>query len=81
MNIVIHPVGCIPVCVPQTQWQVRCIIWILLLSRKAKATNLDTQVTERLYICIYVYISITVNYGHLVRVLGIVPVATYSYGQ
>ena len=44
-----------------------------------EATNLDARVAERLYICIYfsiyVYMSVTVSYGHLARALTIVSVA------
>ena len=39
------------------------------------ATNLDAQVVERFLYCIYVYISVTVSYGHLARGLEIVSVA------
>ena len=42
---------------------------------EGEATNLDAQVAERLYICIYVYMSVTVSYGHLGCDLEIVSVA------
>ena len=46
---------------------------------EGETTNLDTHVAERLYICIYfslyVYMSVTVSYGHLTRGLEIVSVA------
>ena len=42
---------------------------------KGSATNLDAQVAERLYICIYVYMFVTVSYGHLGCGLEIVSVA------
>ena len=46
---------------------------------ESEATNLDAQVVKRLYICIYfslyVYMSITVSYGHLACGLKIVSVA------
>ena len=46
---------------------------------EGEATNLDTQVAERLYICIYfslyVYMSVTVSYGHLACAFEIVSVS------
>ena len=42
---------------------------------EGEATNLDVQVAERLFICIYVYMPVTVSYRHLVRGLEIVSVA------
>ena len=52
---------------------------IIIAEPEGKAINLDAQVTERLYICIffslYVYMSVTVSYGHLARGLEILSVA------
>ena len=46
----------------------------LVAEPEGKATNLDTQVTEHLYICI-LFMSVTVSYGHLARGLKFVSVA------
>ena len=45
---------------------------IIIAEPEGEATNLDAQVAERLYICMYVYKSVTVSYGHLTRGLEIV---------
>ena len=51
----------------------------IIAEPEGEATNLDAQVAERLYvymyICVYVYMSITVSCGHLARGLKIVSVA------
>ena len=53
----------------------------IIAEPEGEATNLDAQVAERLYICIilyfslYVYMSVTVSYGHLARGLKIVSAA------
>ena len=47
---------------------------MIIAEPEGEATNLDAQVAERLYICIYVYMSVTVSYGHLARGLEVVSV-------
>ena len=49
----------------------------IIAELEGEATNLDTQVAKHLYICIflYVYMSVTVSYGHLARGLEIISVA------
>ena len=49
----------------------------IIAEPEGEAANLDAQVAERLYmyVCIYVYMSVTVSYGHLACGLEIVSVA------
>ena len=64
---------------PTINWSEADRYICIIAEPEGEATNLDAQVAECLYICIniclYVYMSVTVSYGHLARGLEIVSVA------